>query len=168
MNTFSDLLNLHKELDRIFFEHQCALLRFEFDRASERLEFYEKCLRIHMRDEEEILLPLYAVRCQIDPRGTVQIYLDDHAKMLAHLKLFSEHIEKLIAEPQPEADLILLLDREAFFKRLCSHHDRREGEILYPELEANIPKEERARLFEDLTLHFESAASEVMSGSFEK
>jgi hypothetical protein len=107
-----------------------------------------------MLDEEKILLPLYAERCKIDPRGTVRIFLDDHAKMLAHLELFKEHLKKLIAEPQPEADLILLLDREAFFKRLCSHHDRREGEILYPALDASIPDVERESIVDSLTQTF--------------
>ncbi|MFT3745123.1 MAG: hemerythrin domain-containing protein [Pyrinomonadaceae bacterium] len=134
MNTFDRLLDLHDEIDEIFFEHQCALLHFDFRAAFEHLERYESMLLRHMQDEERELLPLYGERAKPDKAGTAQLFWDDHTKMRAYVEQFKEQTAKLASEEHPEAGLLLLLDRESFYKRLNSHHDKREREHLYPAL----------------------------------
>jgi hypothetical protein len=147
-DSFTSLLALHAELDNLFAEHQFALLHFDFDRALGKLRDYERRLLAHMVDEEEFLIPIYAERGEIPRAGAPKLFLDDHEKMRAHVSLFIETTESLQDEKEPEALVIRLLDREAFFKRLCGHHDIREREILYPVLDAVTDATERAALIE--------------------
>jgi hemerythrin-like domain-containing protein len=140
----SDLLKFHDDLDVYFRKHQVALLHFDFGRALEHLLEYERNLRAHMGDEEEILLPIYAERAEIPRAGGVKLFLDEHEKLLAHLALFRAQTEKLAEMEHPEDGLILLLDRESFYKRLGSHHDHREHDILYPILDQITTDEEKA------------------------
>lgn len=145
-DSFATLLDLHAELDDMFAEHQYALLHFDFDRAVTKLRDYESRLLAHMADEEEHLIPIYAERGEVPRAGAPKLFLDDHEKMRSHVALFIETAEALRAEEKPEALVIKLLDREAFFKRLCGHHDIREREILYPVLDAVTDASERAAL----------------------
>jgi hemerythrin-like domain-containing protein len=140
----SDLLKFHDDLDAYFRLHQVALLCFQFGEALEHLREYERNLKAHMLDEEEMLLPIYAERAEIPRAGGVKLFLDEHEKMLAYIELFKEQTEKLATEAEPEDGLILLLDRESFYKRLGSHHDHREHDILYPILDQITTDEEKA------------------------
>ena len=157
MKTFSDLLLLHRGIDDMFFAHQCALLHFEFGTALFLLERYESALLRHMRDEEEFLLPLYDKRCPATRAGAAKIFFDDHEKMRAFVKLFKEETAKLADNPRPETVLLMLLDREAFYKRLCSHHDRRESETLYPSLDEFTSEAEKRDLLSRVWCEFDAA-----------
>lgn len=157
MTNLSELLKLHKELDAIFIAHQHALLHFDFDRALFHLQRYENALFTHMRDEEEILLPIYVERAAVINGGSELIFLDEHLKMRRFVELFKEKVAELAADPHPEAGLILLLDREAFYKRLSSHHDKRESEILYPELDRITSPDEKVELLGRVTRAFSIA-----------
>ena len=150
MTTFSTLLELHEELDKKFAEHQYALLRYDFDLALELLQTYEAELLAHMADEEEILIPIYAERAEIESGGVVELFLNEHKKMLEWLKVFREATSSLKAETEREPILIRLLDRESFFKKLCTHHDIRETKFLYPALDKVVGEEERRQIFEKL------------------
>ncbi|MBK9528413.1 MAG: hypothetical protein IPO41_08880 [Acidobacteria bacterium] len=48
-----------------------------------------------------------------------------------------------------------LLDREAFYLRLCSHHDRRRADYLYPILDALLADEEKYEMLERVRLREE-------------
>ena len=154
MKNLSELLDLHNDLDAIFFAHQSALLHFEFDEALSLLEQYEAALLTHMRDEEEVLLPVYEERAEIVKGGKTQFFLDEHYKMREFVKLLKEEIIKLKDELEPEAKLIWILDRESFYKRLCGHHDKRETDILYPELDRVTTDAEKAELLNRVTRAF--------------
>jgi len=147
-DSFAALLDLHAELDDVFAEHQFALLHFDFELALERLRDYERRLLAHMIDEEENLIPLYGQRAEIPKGGAPKLFIDEHEKMRAHVTLFAEETEMLRSEGRPEAKLLMLLDREAFYKRLCGHHDIRERETLYPVLDTVTDARERAALIE--------------------
>jgi iron-sulfur cluster repair protein YtfE (RIC family) len=163
MKSFSELLELHREIDEVFFAHQCSLLHFEFGAALSLLERYESALLRHMQDEEDLLLPLYAGRAAAIKAGAPQIFLDDHAKMRAFVDLFKEQTAKLAANARPESVLLMLLDREAFYKRLCSHHDKREREILYPALDELTSEAEKIELLARVMLKVDLARSSMTS-----
>src|SRR6266498_2690780 len=59
MRNSIDLLELHKQLDELFLEHQRALLRLDMHRAAALLGSYKTKLLDHIRDEEELMMPLY-------------------------------------------------------------------------------------------------------------
>ena len=148
MKSFSEFLKLHEQLDELFAEHQYALLHFDFSSALEKLMIYESALLAHMTDEEEIFLPLYAERATIGKGGAVKLFLDEHEKMRLLVAQFAEVTTRLQSESNPEPTILTLLDRESFFKRLCSHHDIREGDILYPALDGVTTMDERAAIFD--------------------
>ena len=157
MENLSDLLSLHRDLDEIFFRHQSALLRFDFAKALALLNEYESALATHIEDEERVLLPFYSEHAQEIRGGNAQLFFDEHAKMRSFVDLFKKAVAELENNPKPEADLILLLDREAFFKRLCSHHDKRETEILYPELDRIATQAQKIELLQNVTCAFPKA-----------
>jgi len=158
MKNISELLDLHVDLDAMFLEHQRALLRFDLPRALKLLNRYEGCLFLHMRDEEEILLPIYEQRAVIERGGNAQLFLDEHEKMRGFLELFKDQIEILVREEDPDTRLLLLLDREAFYKRLCTHHDMREQQHLYRLLDMVLSDSEKEDLLERVTWSFEVCA----------
>ncbi|MEQ1607298.1 MAG: hemerythrin domain-containing protein [Pyrinomonadaceae bacterium] len=164
MTTFDQLLDLHNDIDELFFAHQCSLLRFEFVTALSQLDQYESLLLRHMQDEEDHLLPMYAERAIVEKAGAPQIFWDDHSKMRAYVEQFKEQTIKLAGEAHPEESLLLLLDRESFYKRLCSHHDKREREHLYPALNSICSESERneilARVMCDIDLSRSTVAAE--------
>ena len=147
MISFSKLLELHSELDRAFAAHQYALLRFDFDLALKRLREYESALIAHMSDEETLLLPLYADRASIERGGAVKLFLGEHERMREWVKLFASTTERLKSDPDPEPLMIKLLDRESFYKKLCTHHDIRESKYLFPALDSITTEDERTAIF---------------------
>jgi hemerythrin-like domain-containing protein len=156
MKLFTDLLGLHEELADMFLAQQYALLRFDFSGALSVLKAYETALLKHMADEESLLMPIYEQRAVSETGGSSQLFLKEHVKMRGWVTFFREQIGRLAEDPKPEADLILLLDRESFYKRLCSHHDRREALHLYPEMDRITTETEKVWLLERVTCTFSS------------
>lgn len=147
MTSFNDLRDVHKELDNLFLSHQRALLRLDVARARTTLESYQSELLAHMRDEEELMIPLYRARVQAPVGGTAEILLGDHEKLRQYLILFKEELEKLETTEDLEAGVLFLLDSQHLFKRLLVHHDTRENRMLYPLLDQATTEEERRGLF---------------------
>ena len=154
MRNLSELLDLHHDLEEIFFAHQCKLLHYEFDEAFLLLEEYEKSLSKHIYDEHTHLLPIYAERGEIAKGGAVQMFYDEHEKLLNHIVLFKEETAKLKQEQDLDRRLIWLLEREAFFKKLCDHHDIRETNYLYPQLDRITSDAEKLELLSKVTCKF--------------
>lgn len=147
MKSFSDLLVLHRQLDELFFEHQRALLRLDLDRAATLLETYEAELLTHMRDEEELMIPLYRERATAPVGGAADIFLGEHDKLRQYLVLFREELAKIAAASDVERGVLFLLDSQHLFKRLLVHHDSREKKMLYPLLDQVTTEPERESLF---------------------
>lgn len=151
-DNFTQLIEVHGRLEALFAEHQRALLRLDTELAFALLEDYERELLAHMRDEEELLLPLYGARAQPPLGGSVEIFLNEHRKMREYLILFKAEIPKLRAVPDLESAVIWLLDSQTTFKRLHVHHDTRERKMLYPLLDEVTTEQERRALFAQLSL----------------
>src|ERR671929_3361 len=95
MTRFTDLLDLHQRLDELFFEHQRALMRLDLNRAASLLEEYEGQLLAHIRDEEELMIPLYQQRTAAPIGAGAEIFLGEHEKMRRLLQLFKQEIAKI-------------------------------------------------------------------------
>lgn len=150
MKSFNDLLMLHRQLDELFFEHQRALLRLDLNRASTLLAAYEAELLAHMRDEEQLMIPLYRERAQAPVGGAAEIFLGEHDKLRQYLVLFREELAKLATADDLERGVLFLLDSQHLFKRLLVHHDSREKKMLYPLLDQITTEQERESLFATL------------------
>ena len=159
------LMEAHERLDSLFFEHQKALLRFEFETALKLLGDYRDALLAHMRDEERLLMPIYRERIKPEKGGNPALFLDEHEKMRAYVSLFADTIAELRLQASPEKTLLNLLDRESFYKRLSSHHDIREREILYPELDSVMTRKELAETFSKLEFPVHSRETEASNDS---
>jgi len=147
MTSFNDLLEMHKQLDDLFLEHQRSLLRQDLMAAGDALEAYTIELLAHMQDEEEWMLPIYRERAEVPVGGTADIFLGEHDKMRQYLLLFKEELAKLAEEEDLERGVIFLLDSQHIFKRLLVHHDTRERKVLYPLLDQVTTEPERKNLF---------------------
>jgi len=154
MRNLSELLDIHQDLERIFFRHQQKLLHFEFDEALEILDEYERALLKHIEDENTHLLPIYIERGEIRRGGAAQMFFDEHEKLANYVAFFKEEIAKLKSEENLDEKLIWLFEREGFFKKLHDHHDIRETDFLYPELDRITSDEEKLELLSKVTCKF--------------
>lgn len=152
MKSFSDLLDLHQQLDELFFEHQRALIRGDLDTALGRLVAYESELLEHIRDEEELLIPIYAAGAEAPLGGSVEIFLNEHRKIREYLVLFKAEFVKLATAEDLERAVIFLLDSQVIYKRLLVHHDARERKFLYPLLDEITTEQEKLSVFHRLKL----------------
>jgi hemerythrin-like domain-containing protein len=150
--SFSDLLELHRQLDEMFLEHQRALMKLDLDRAASLLEEYEADLLAHIRDEEELMIPLYQQRAVAPIGAAVEIFLGEHEKLRQFMVLFKEEIVKIRKMDDIERGALFLIDSQHLFKRLLVHHDTREKKMLYPLLDEVTSESERQALFARLQL----------------
>ena len=152
MTKFIDLLELHRDLDQLFFVHQRALMRLDLTQASEALREYEGALNAHIEDEEKFMLPLYRERITPPTGGASEIFEGEHEKLRQYVELFKAELIKLEEVDDLERGVLFLIDSQHIFKRLLVHHDTREKKILYPLLDDATSDEERARVFRSLNL----------------
>jgi len=152
MNRFNELLDVHRELDELFFQHQRALMRIEIDRAETLLAEYSRNLLAHMQDEEEVMLPIYEERVKAPVGGAVDIFRTEHEKLREFLALFAEEIKKIRKVDDMERGVLFLIDSQHLFKRLLVHHDAREKKMLYPLLDQVTTYTERQEMFARLEL----------------
>lgn len=144
--SFEKFLLIHTKLDELFLEHQRALLRLDTTSALMALERYEDELLAHIRDEEELMLPVYRERVSPPLGGTPEIFIGEHDKLRQYLTLFKEAVIKLDDAEDLEKEVLWLLDSQHLFKRLLVHHDTRERKMLYPLLDEVTTEEERESL----------------------
>jgi hemerythrin-like domain-containing protein len=147
MNSFSDLLELHRQLDQLFVDHQRALMRLDLDRAEVLLNDYKTSLLAHKRDEEKLMLPLYGDRVKAPVGGAASIFVGEHEKLRQFLTLFRQEIGKIRTMDDIELGVLFLIDSQHLFKRLLVHHDTREKKMLYPLLDEVTTEAERQELF---------------------
>lgn len=150
MKSFNDLLEIHTWLDELFLEHQRSLLRLDLLAAKAALEAYTLELQAHIRDEEDVMIPLYRERAKAPVGGAPEIFLGEHDKLRHYLVLFREEIAKLAVADDLERGVLFLLDSQHLFKRLLVHHDSRERKMLYPLLDEVTSEAEREAIFASL------------------
>jgi hemerythrin-like domain-containing protein len=148
MTSFSDLLALHQRLDDLFLDHQRALMRLDLNRAASLLDEYETRLLAHIRDEEDLMIPLYRQRAAAPIGAAAEIFLGEHEKLRRFLELFKEEIVRIRQSEDIEGGALFLIDSQHLFKRLLVHHDTREKKMLYPLLDEVTTESERQSLFQ--------------------
>lgn len=141
--SFLRLLELHRDLRERFLRHQEALLDQRFEDAAALFESLRSDLRRHIREEEELMLPLYC-RADSPAGGSPSLFVSEHRKVEEALERFGREIAALRARPDDwRRRLLALLEEQARFKSLLDHHDRREAEFLYPILDRVASHDER-------------------------
>jgi iron-sulfur cluster repair protein YtfE (RIC family) len=162
----SSLLDAHADLDAVFAVHQEALLMRNVAGARVQLARFRSLLVPHMRMEDVLLLPLYHTRAPKIPGGGIELFTAEHKKIIKTLGELDERLAHLEATAEAELPeracrpllrgVIAMLDREYLFKDLLAHHDLREKNVLYPQLDTLTTEEERAdlwpRIYEELKI----------------
>lgn len=141
--SFLSLLTVHDRLNELFHRHQEAVLLFDVELSSETLDAYERELVEHMRFEEDALFPIYE-RAMPIAGGGIDLFRKEHQKLLRYVNGIRKSFETLRPRDSGgSARIIDLLDFEARFKSLLTHHDLRERNILYPVLDRVATEEEK-------------------------
>lgn len=144
--SFLSLLEVHDRLNELFHRHQEAVLLFDVELSSETLDAYERELVEHMRFEEDALFPIYE-RAMPIAGGGIDLFRKEHQKLLRYVNGIRRSFETLRPRDSGgSARIIDLLDFEARFKSLLTHHDLRERNILYPVLDRVATAEEKEAL----------------------
>ncbi len=146
--SLTSLMSVHRELDALFLYHQRALLHLDSALALTALQRYEDELLRHMKDEEDLLLPIYSQRSEYPAVGAPKLFIDEHEKMRAHIEVLKDATADLADADDIERSVLRILGHEAFYLRLSSHHDNREGTYLYPLLDAVLSADERLDLLD--------------------
>ena len=154
----ADLNRVHFELDEFFFRHQAALLEGDYGKAKECLKVFEEALHTHIKEEEDILLPLYKERVEPPPRGgDPEIFTGEHQKINEWLHRLKLRLHRLVPSVPDLKAVLALLDDEAHFKKFMEHHILREDHLFYPQVEKVLAEKEKAGLLRLMTFSFEEA-----------
>ncbi len=147
MGSLDHLMHVHRDLDELFARHRDAIVLLNFKQALELLEQYEVELRRHMKHEEEQIFPLYEERVGHVPGGDPRFFYLEHANLLKNLALFKPLVEKLAADPSagPRQAHECLREQSSYL-HLLEHHDLREKNILYPQLDRKLTQDERSAI----------------------
>ncbi|MAE28725.1 MAG: hypothetical protein CMJ87_07035 [Planctomycetes bacterium] len=138
----SDHMLAHQQLLELFEQHQCALISLEIERACELLADFTRHLRMHRDGEEEFVLPVYGALDLKLEGGPVEFFQSEHEKLGWWLGEMRGEVNELLEEGRGRGleprDVLPLLDRQATFKHLLDHHDKREANILYPAMDREL------------------------------
>lgn len=148
--SFIQFTKVHQWLDELFLAHQTALLSLNLGEARQYLNLYESNLLLHIKDEDELLIPLYGARASDISGGAVEFFEGEHKKIRRFLGEFNEILERLrnLKKLPLKHAIIQLLDREGMYKGLLAHHHAREHNVLYPWLDWLTSEAEREKLLE--------------------
>jgi hypothetical protein len=146
--SFLQLTKVHQWLDELFLAHRTALLSLDLSQAKLLFDRYETNLLLHMKDEEESLIPIYGARISDVPGGAVELFIAEHKKIRGFLAEFHQALGELRSQKgiALKHQAIELLDREGMYHGLLQHHHARERNALYPWLDLITSVEERATL----------------------
>jgi hypothetical protein len=159
-----DLAPIQAEHDRIaadFSAHQQALVwavsqRSAVAEALAAWERFERRLRMHIRFEDEQLIPLFAERVQPPPLGCSQELLHAEHRKLERLlsscgAAVQEHLEQRADQP---ASLLALIEQQRMIREVLEHHDQRERAAFFPALhDCLLPAEKTSLLLASLAAH---------------
>ena len=144
------MMAIHRGLDQILQAHRLALMTDDLPEARSQFARYAKALRAHAKDEEELILPVFAARGGEDLDSPPRLFLGEHDK----IREFLAEAEALLAglEDGDRQAALDLLDRQVWFMNLLVHHDIREGKVLYPRVQEWTTQAERAAILSRLRL----------------
>lgn len=148
--SFMDLLRVHEDLDESFLRHQEALMDRRPLEALGWLRRVDGAIEQHVRDEEDVLLPVYRERAGRVEGGSPELFVAEHRKIRAFIHEFMAAVSAMVESPPSRRDVLHLFDRQSLYKHLMEHHDLRERQFLYPILDRVTTPEERAAMFERL------------------
>ena len=141
------LLETHARMERYLVLHQEALLDMDLPMARQFLQEHAALTRRHIGEEEQVLFPVYGARVGELPGGSLEQFRAEHGLIQRTLdELLEKAADLRLDQRDIRRRVIALFDREAMYKHLLDHHDRRERATLYPALDRVTEPGERAEL----------------------
>ena len=141
----------HEELDELFLLHQEAVLLGRFDDAMQLLCCFEKLHHLHMRFEDEALIPALH-ELGDSARWPASLYSSEHAKVQDLMEKTKNGLRSLsegqLSSQDLRREIIIFLDKEKSFKGLCEHHQEREEAGMLPELDKQADEKWRVSIIE--------------------
>ena len=134
----------HREMEQLFAFHQEALVCGDLGLAGRYLALYRAALRLHIRQEDTLLLPRYGAFDSRYP-WPARVYDGEHRKLERQLKRCVTRFADLCRDPSP-GGLVGLLEAEKTLKHLSEHHHQREEESLFPALTEHLDSDELREL----------------------
>ncbi len=150
-HTLLELNQIHLEMHDLFENHQVAILKGDYTQARAMLKTLGKALFNHMKEEDEILLPLYQQRAAQVHGGETEAFSSDHQKITEWFNRLVLRASRLSRSDSNWKEIIALFDDEAQFKKYMEQHSVRENRILYPELDRVVEEKEKNQLCRLLT-----------------
>ncbi len=149
--TLLELNQIHQEIHDLFENHQVAILKGDYTQARAMLKTLGKALFNHMKEEDEILLPLYQQRAAQIHGGETEVFSSEHQKITEWFNRLVLRASRLSRSDSNWKEIIALFDDEAQFKKYLEQHSVRENRILYPEVDRLVEEKEKAQLCRLLT-----------------
>lgn len=135
--------------------------------AERSLETYVRLLSLHMRHEEELLLPVYC-REQPPQRFPLVLFTGQHQRMRELLANVRQRLAGLASNARTTTrEIIELMDYERTYKHLVEHHDGAERAALFPTLDRLLSADEQRRLIEPCAAEWLALERELTIGSQE-
>ncbi|MCP4001893.1 MAG: hypothetical protein GY727_13375 [Gammaproteobacteria bacterium] len=155
----------HQGLDEYFLLHQEAVLLGKFDDASQILNCFKVLHNLHMRFEDELLIPKLT---DLGDKGRwpAFLYTAEHAKIQELLEKTTRNLQ-LLSNKQLEGNslrrsIIAFLDNEKVFKGVCEHHQEREEAGILPELNKQTDKTWRRSIIKPFLNEWERCMEQNM------
>ncbi len=142
-----ELLDVHAGFMELLAQHRDLIVGLEFGAAAEALATFETALRRHMEAEEKYVLPLYEERVGTMIGGSPEMFRLEHKNILRNLDDVKKLAKELAANAQAgRRQAHEFLDNETMLLHLLQHHDLRERNILYAELDLKLSEAELTAL----------------------
>lgn len=104
-----------------------------------------------MKEEDEILMPLYRQRADQIRGGDAEIFSAEHVKITEWLNRINLRASRLSRSDSNWKEIISLIDDEAQFKKYMEHHSIREDRIFYPEVDRVVEEKEKEQIMRLVT-----------------
>lgn len=150
--SLSQFQDEHDRMMAMFRTYQCGLMSLNLVEARCGLVSLRYALAVHMRVEDEVLMPLY-MGLEHQPEGGAPLFFEkEHAKLERLLKgLFAglEGLERIDKESAlTREDALLVIEHGFTFKHLFEHHTSREDKAFYPAINASLSPAERQQAWQ--------------------
>jgi hemerythrin-like domain-containing protein len=121
----------------LFIAHQVLIMRGHIADALHLLKKFQELQIQHIRDEEELLIPLYQKHISpLPPGGAIEFYLREHRQIE---RLIDRLFVRLNSWTGPsDVKLVEQFDLCFRFKDLIDHHDARERVFMYRLLDQKL------------------------------
>lgn len=162
ISNFRDIEKFHHFSNQLFDQYQSALMHGEYKQAKQLIFFIRKIETEHIRDEEDILIPIFKKHYNPVPQGSaIEFYTREHEQIVGYLNRFCD--QALMWEKENPTDkiaLVRLFDDHYRFKHLVEHHFTREETFLFKLLDRLAGKFENSGILNQLEIKYNGFISE--------